>query len=186
MPSTTSRGRPSSATVILDAACRMLDGGAALSLESVARAAGVSKPGLMYHFPTKSALMSALVDHVIDVDERDIQDRLEVPADQATPRQRLRAYLLWAFETDHRRSDLVIFSDPKLATEMAARWTERMGRWFSVPTDLPAEERAQLHAARLMADGAWWANVSDTFPLDDHDQAALLAVALNFLKEEPR
>ncbi len=33
-----------------------------MTLEAVAAAAGVSKGGLLYHFPTKEALLSALVD----------------------------------------------------------------------------------------------------------------------------
>lgn len=34
-----------------------------LSLEAIARQAGVSKGGLLYHFPTKKSLMRALVEH---------------------------------------------------------------------------------------------------------------------------
>ena len=38
-------------------------GAGRLSLEAIARRAGVSKGGLLYHFPKKDALMRALVEH---------------------------------------------------------------------------------------------------------------------------
>ena len=40
--------------------------GVTISLESVALQAGITKPGLMYHFPSKEALMVGLVDHAAE------------------------------------------------------------------------------------------------------------------------
>jgi AcrR family transcriptional regulator len=62
--------RPSQREAILDAALVLLRDGGTLSLESAARAAEVSKPGLMYHFPTKEALVGALIDHLMARYER--------------------------------------------------------------------------------------------------------------------
>ncbi|MGW4470694.1 TetR/AcrR family transcriptional regulator [Nonomuraea sp. NPDC004354] len=55
--------RPSSRERLLDAAAEVLigDGAEALTLEAVAQRAGVSKGGLFYHFPTKQALVAAMV-----------------------------------------------------------------------------------------------------------------------------
>jgi AcrR family transcriptional regulator len=39
-------------------------GGHSLTLDAVAQRAGVSKGGLLYHFPSKDALMLALLDHL--------------------------------------------------------------------------------------------------------------------------
>ncbi|GAB3494781.1 TetR/AcrR family transcriptional regulator [Nocardiopsis coralliicola] len=57
MNATTTRDR------ILDALQAILieDGFSAVTLEGVAAAAGVSKGGLLYHFPNKSALMDGLI-----------------------------------------------------------------------------------------------------------------------------
>lgn len=51
---------------VLDAAeARLLGGGSrALVLDAVARNAGVSKGGLLYHFPNKAALVEALVERM--------------------------------------------------------------------------------------------------------------------------
>jgi AcrR family transcriptional regulator len=159
----------------------MLDDGGTVSLDSVAQASGLTKPGLMYHFPTKSALMDALVDHVVDSQERELSTFLAVPLEQASPRQRLGAYVRWAVQSAHRRSDLVMLSDPRLADRMLARWTERFHQWVQVPAEASPEEQSRLHAARLLADGAWLADSSDTFPLTDGQRPGVLAVALELL-----
>lgn len=48
------------------------DGIGHLSLDAVARRAGISKGGLLYHFPSKDALMRALVEHHVMLAERAI------------------------------------------------------------------------------------------------------------------
>ena len=177
-----SKGRPSSAAVILDTALRLLDDGAPVSLESVAQAAGLTKPGLMYHFPTKAALMDALVDHVVDTLERDLFARLSVPIAESSAAERIGAYLRWGLEYHHRRSDLVMLSDPKLATRLTARWTERFRKWVEVPADTAAPERTRLYAAQHIADGAWFAGTTEMFPVPAADRPDLLRFALELLK----
>ena len=63
MPQTPTR-RPSARETILDAAEAVVatDGAAHLTLDAVAERGGVSKGGLLYHFPTKELLLEAMVD----------------------------------------------------------------------------------------------------------------------------
>lgn len=49
---------------VLSCALDLVRAGEVVSFDSVARRSGLSKPGLMYHFRTKKAMMLALVDHV--------------------------------------------------------------------------------------------------------------------------
>ena len=49
-------------------------GAAQLTLDAVASDAGVSKGGLLYHFPSKEALISGMIEHAIDDFERRIDD----------------------------------------------------------------------------------------------------------------
>ncbi|MBL7648758.1 MAG: TetR family transcriptional regulator [Candidatus Hydrogenedentes bacterium] len=60
--------RPSCKDLMLDAAEVLLteQGAWRLTLDSVAERAQVSKGGLLYHFPTKDALLQALVDRLIE------------------------------------------------------------------------------------------------------------------------
>jgi AcrR family transcriptional regulator len=67
------------------------DGVANLTLETVAREAGVSKGGLLYHFPTKSALIHAIVERLASRCEQDQARAVE--ADTNGPGAFTRAYL---------------------------------------------------------------------------------------------
>jgi len=170
-------------TTILESALTILRDGGVLSLDSVARQAGLTKPGLMYHFPTKEALMLGVVDHVTDSYVRSLEARLGSDPTHASPSARVRAYLDWSFSDTFDAADLVVFSDPRLRRPMAQRWEEQLGAWFATPDDLSAESRAKLHAARLIADGAWLADASATFVLDPAQRAAVCAVAERLIED---
>jgi AcrR family transcriptional regulator len=48
-----------------------------LTLEAVAHHAGVSKGGLLYHYPSKESLVAALIASQIEIFEGRLQDHLE-------------------------------------------------------------------------------------------------------------
>jgi AcrR family transcriptional regulator len=52
-------------TDLLETATRLVldEGAVRVTLEAVAKTAGVSKGGLLYHFPSKDALVEGLVEH---------------------------------------------------------------------------------------------------------------------------
>ena len=171
-------------TEILDRALALVRAGRAVSLESAAGAAGLTKPGLMYHFPTKQALMTALVDHLVDDYARAFRARLP-EGSVGTIEQRLGAYVDWAFTATIDRTDLVMFTDPRLRDELTARWCERLAEWVDVPEDLPAERRARLLSARLIADGSWFADASGIFPLAAAERRGAWSVARSLIDEAP-
>ena len=49
------------------------DGVAKMTLDAVSREAGVSKGGLLYHFPTKDALIGGMIERFIERFEGDIE-----------------------------------------------------------------------------------------------------------------
>mgnify|MGYP002620119855 CR=1 FL=1 len=59
--------RPSGRNAILEAAEKVVvrDGAAHLTLDSVAESAGLSKGGVLYHFPNKSALLAAMLERLL-------------------------------------------------------------------------------------------------------------------------
>jgi len=184
--------RASSRSTILDCVVALIRSGGTVSLESAARAAGLTKPGLMYHFPTKEALMTGLVDHVIDGYVRVFHAHLPAaepdrdpaaPIPVPTPEQRLSAYVDWAFSAEIDQSDLVVFTDPRLRGHLTARWTERLQEWVDVPGDLPPERRARLLAARLIADGSWFADASGVLPLTGAERHSVWTVARDLIEE---
>ncbi|MGO2643969.1 TetR/AcrR family transcriptional regulator, partial [Brevibacterium aurantiacum] len=67
--------------------------GVTISLESVAQAAGLTKPGLMYHFPNKEALMLGLVDHAAQQWHQRLHDHTGSEPVELSAFDRHRAYV---------------------------------------------------------------------------------------------
>ncbi|GAA2390341.1 TetR/AcrR family transcriptional regulator [Streptomyces glaucosporus] len=171
---------------ILDGALDLLraEGGGSITLEAAARQVGLTKPGLMYHFPTKEALMLAVVDHVADRWEKLLLDRLGRPLETASPHQRIRAYVEVALAAPFDRADFAIHSDAHYRTALTDTWVRRIEPWIALPDTLTDAARARLTAARLLADGYWTAAATGVFPVPDHDRAHLLEVAEELLEDE--
>ena len=161
----------------------MLRRGDAVTLESAAREAALTKPGLMYHFRTKEALMLGLIDHVAQRWEALLASHLRVPLDQASAVERVRAYVDFALTGGFDETDIVMLSDPRLRDPLATRWTEQMKPWIELPAALPDPQRARLTAARLMADGAWLACATGMFPPDQRDRERIRAIAYDLLED---
>jgi len=77
---------------IIDAACEFVvrDGCANLTLDAVAKEANVSKGGLLYHFPSKRALLEGMVENRCQQFEDDVHRHL---ATDAAPGRWLRAII---------------------------------------------------------------------------------------------
>ncbi|GAB3946505.1 TetR/AcrR family transcriptional regulator [Kribbella albertanoniae] len=165
-----------SRTTILDGALALLRAGKTVSLESAAVQAGLTKPGLMHHFRTKSALMLALVDHAVDRWERELAERLQQPPAEASARDRVIAYLDWTLSGTFDTADLVMLADPRLRDQLTLRWQERLKPWIG--PDVPPDARCT--AVRLLADGAWLAEATGIFPMaaDERDRIRDLAMHL--------
>jgi len=68
-------------------------GAGRLSLDAIARRAGVSKGGLLYHFPKKDALMRALVEHhLAGIDEATREAEGDLGRPNAVARAFIQAY----------------------------------------------------------------------------------------------
>jgi len=98
---------PAARDRILDAAEQLVadQGASNLTLDAVAQAAGVSKGGLLYHYPNKDALLAAMIErHCDDLDERCARELEGLPADQ--PSSRLKASILGVLTPRAGREDL--------------------------------------------------------------------------------
>lgn len=85
-------------TPLLLAACRVLAkrGTSALTLDAVAAEAGASKGGVLYHFPSKNALIEAMLTEVITDFEQTLERHLRHLPEG--PGRYLRAYVLASTE----------------------------------------------------------------------------------------
>lgn len=183
--------RPSARAAMLDAAEAHLGVDGTLTLDSAARAAGVTKTGLMYHFSTKEALLRGVLDHIADRYEREVLAQIEAVHPEGVEdlasvpvRRRFLAYLDWACWARLSPADLVIFADPRLRVTLTARWQEQLAGWLSIPAGTPAGERQRLLAVRLMADGLWFDRATGQLDVPAEDARAVHALARDLLGGE--
>lgn len=151
--------------------------GVTISLESVAQQAGLTKPGLMYHFPSKEALMLGLVDHAAEDWAQRLRTHTGHPSYELTSFERHRAYVTVATTAELSRADYWIFSDALYHPKLARAWGEHLGPWFDT-TGLDEGAVSLLTAARFCADGAWMSEATGVFPSDDLAAVCRHALAL--------
>jgi AcrR family transcriptional regulator len=170
---------------LLEIACRLFahDGYTGASMEAIAEAAGVTKPVLYQHFPSKHALYTDLLTIELGRLETAFEDAIEHAEDNAARlRQGFGAYV--DFVAVHEDAFRVLFTS-SLGREDAFR--ERVARfrdWIAgritaiiqAEAGLP-ETRARALAAAMvgMAEGAatWW--LAESRPLPAADLADELA-----------
>lgn len=93
------KSRTSTRETLLRAAIRVVQQGnvASLTLDAVAREAGVSKGGLLYHFPSKDALIKGLVSQFVAEWNRAMDWEFERDPEPELPGRWLRAYIRSCF-----------------------------------------------------------------------------------------
>ena len=160
---------------ILDSALDVLRAGDPLTIDAVARVAGLTKPGVVHHFSTKEGLTLAVLDHLLEQWEAELTARAGADADSTA---RLRAYLEYALLGDMDPADLALLADPRLRDKLSARWADRMAVWFGESTE------PHVTAVRLIADGAWIDRCLGMLPLDEPQRTAVVDVALSLLAKD--
>src|SRR5690606_24021731 len=123
--------RPSSRDVILDALQQLLieQGLPAVTLEKVAAAANVSKGGLLYHFPTKEALITGLAQRLADAADAGFERAATTDVvvgfylRASLPSSPDRA-LFWSLLAALRTNDVASAEARRLIIYCFARWAE--------------------------------------------------------------
>lgn len=162
---------------ILNAALETLRQGEALTIDSVARQSQLTKPGVIHHFATKENLALSVVNHLLDRWEAELEARV---GEDASPSERLRAYVDFALMADFDSSDLAFLSDVRLRDKMTAQWTTRLRPWVSVNS---VEDQARVDSVRLLADGAWFDRALGVVEWSEHERKAILSIALEMIDE---
>lgn len=165
---------------ILQAASRIVkrDGVARLTIDAVAREAGLSKGGVLYHFASKEALIEGMIGGLLEEFE---QDMARVQAqEEPGPGRWLRAYIRTTCDPvqedlDSSQSLIAAISTyPHLLEPVR----ERFAQWqLQVEADgLPPEQATIL---RLAVDGLWLADLFGLAPPSGPQRAALVQSLLD-------
>lgn len=163
-------GRPTRRDEVLDAVARVIhrDGAAALTLDAVAAEAGVSKGGLLYHFPAKDDLIRGLVDRLVARFDARVAGALA-----GGQRSFLEAYVVASVEDDDIATAAALVAAVALSPSLLDPLRARYGQWSR---DLAASglDQTTVLLIRLALDGLWF---SDALALDPPTPAARQALA---------
>lgn len=166
---------------LLQAAAQIIQeqGVAQLTLEAVARQAQVSKGGLLYHYPSKNALLEAMVTRLIDNFEAAVQQNAS-----PDPTSQLAAYVKLSF--DPQQSQLsesmgllaAVANDPKLLEPLRQQY--QVWQAAIENSDLNPEMATLIS---LAADGLWFTELFGLSPLSDERRSRVLATLLQLIQE---
>ena len=146
---------------LLDAAAAVvIDGGMkALTLDAVAARAEVSKGGLLYHFPSRRALVEGLVRRWVARFEAELQTG-EGGAPGDWTRAYVRASEMPGLTAAERHSELGMLGALLQGTEELEYLRERWVAW-QARLESDGVDPAAATVARLAADGLWLSDVLD-------------------------
>jgi len=160
------------------------DGVAHLTLEAAASEAGISKGGVLYHFPTRDALVAAMVQRLSSFFDADLE------REGGTSGLRgafTRAYVEATFgpPTDaaasrERRLGAAVIAGVAADTELLVPLRERFAAWqHALVTDGLPPAAASL--ARLVADGLWFTELLGLAPLGEELRSSVRKELLRLL-----
>ncbi|MBU4465477.1 MAG: TetR/AcrR family transcriptional regulator [Actinobacteria bacterium] len=144
---------------VLDAFAELLiaDGERSATMDATARAGGVSKGGLLYHFASKDALESALIERLDELVDADIA--AIVGADEGPV-----AYFLRSSVTDNDPLDRALIATSRLAqggnAAAGAMLRSVRERWEGALRPHARDETA-LQLVMLVSDGLYFNNALD-------------------------
>ena len=174
--------KASSREAILDAAetVTVESGAVRMTLDAVAETAGVSKGGLLYHFPTKEALLLALVQRYV---ERFNEKRLRLlEAAQGETLPEARAFVRGAFssETDAERPRAAFLAAAANGIELLRPIREYYQARFAELAEHD-EAFALCAVAALAADGLWMLELMQLSPLSPEQRDRVEAKVFELL-----
>lgn len=170
---------------ILEEACQLVrrEGVTSLTLEAVAREAGVSKGGLLYHFSSKDALIKGMLDYLTDNYNTSIERKLAEEPD--TTGQWLRAFVRMSFE-EANQNDLLgagLIATMVNNPESLEVWRECYRDWQK-RIEEDSQNLALSTIVRLAADGLWFAEFLGFAPPDGKLRDQVLETLLQMSGQE--
>jgi AcrR family transcriptional regulator len=161
---------------LLEVAARLAlgQGMSAVTLDAVAGASGVSKGGLLHHFPTKNALLDALFEDLLERFDGDLEERMR---EDPVPHGRFtRAYLRAVAELRDSPGEAAHWAQVTIALLAEPRLRQRWRDWVRARSEEYVGTDSSLDAqiVRLAADGLWLADMLESHELGPDERQRLM------------
>ncbi|WP_074598274.1 TetR/AcrR family transcriptional regulator [Sediminibacillus halophilus] len=177
-------GRHSRKVEILTAASKIVSerGIFNLTLEAVAEEAGISKGGLLYHFPSKEALVEGMVEHLTNNYREKIANNAEMDPEEKG--QWVRAYVNVTFNQVYQNKDMNAgllaakavnekLLDP--IRELYAEWQQEI--------EEDGIDPVKATIIRLASDGIWLAELFDIYHIEPEKKEEVYKTLLEWANE---
>jgi len=147
---------------ILDSAEQLVsdEGARHLTLDAVAQAAGVSKGGLLYHFPSKDALLAGMIErHIDQLNARRSFERSRLP--EACTSTELKSWILAVLQPDRVREEAgaallaAAANNPALLDGVRQRYAAHVAELEALGGGFPRAAVILLAVDGLMLGEAW-------------------------------
>lgn len=184
--------RPSARPKLIQAALTVVAerGVAALTLDAVAEEAGMTKRGLLYHFPSRHELLIGIHEDLAARIERELVAATGGEPETASLLERTRGYVQVAIRTPSK-VEMQLIMEAAHEADVIAPWLRIYRRWF--PEDAqPITERDTLSlrclVARMAADGSWGYESMLSEPMSQTERERLLTEILRLVDDtaDPR
>lgn len=157
-----------------------------LTLDAVAKQAGVSKGGLLYHFSNKDVLVESVIEQLIQDFESVLQTEFDQDDAPGTPGQWVRAYIRATLKFSKlslaliARLSLIAANSPKLAEIIKVydqQWRQRLETSGIDPT--------KATIIQLAIDGLWFAEVFQFGTPDEPRLTQVVETLLAMTRSDP-
>lgn len=176
--------RAQTKAALLDATANVVrsDGVTKLTLDRVAEAAGVSKGGLLYHYPTKKALIAATLDRTLQRTGQRLDDLSE--ANGRPIGGFAKAYLDYvrSGEPDALDSPTGIFASAALDDGDLAPARLQFEEWQDRLLDDGLDQTLAL-LVRVVGDGLWLIDLFGLAPLSTEQRDSLISMIENMIEK---
>lgn len=155
------------------------EGYESLTLDKVAKRAGVSKGGLQYHFSSKAVLLRGVCESLKELFEPMFNEALA--QEPESPKQATRAYIRVCFAEIDPLCTKAMFVLTLALPEFAREQGEWMQKLIDQDTARAPDLVQMLLLCRFAADGLWVAETSGVLHFDEVARSALLNRLLAFV-----
>src|SRR5699024_1160326 len=161
------------------------DGILNLTLEAAAEKAGVSKGGLLYHFPSKDALVAGMVQDPM----QSYIDNIEKNVDQDTLQHRkgrwTRSFIKGTFEQRNPDKDMDagLMAAATINRDLLKPIQDAYEQWQD-HIDNDGLDPINATILRLAVDGLWFSEIFDLAPLEDDRRQRVLERLIQLTKED--